>query len=292
MYNRQLDTFLKVAELGSFSKAAEALYITPSAVIQQINNLEQSLQVNLFIRTKRGTHLTPAGEYLQQSGQTLIQLNEDILHHLHILSHERKPEIRIGTDLLMKCRLFYELWVRFCEDHENYQAKIVNIDKIIKDYKQVDFIEGIKDGELWQNNMDFLELCTVPIACAVPKTHELASKKLLSFKDMQGKTLITIRKGMSEILDQLGVAAENHGVQVIHIHHYDLSLFSMCIVNGYLLQTPFCWQDIHPNLVTIPCLWEYSLPYGLHYHKELPKPSTEFLEFVKELCKTEKFRLY
>ena len=68
MYNRQLDTFLKVAELGSFSKAAEALYITPSAVIQQINNLEQSLQVNLFIRTKRGTHLTPAGEYLQQSG--------------------------------------------------------------------------------------------------------------------------------------------------------------------------------------------------------------------------------
>ena len=40
MYNHQLDTFIRVAELKSFSKAAEALYITPSAVIQQVNALE------------------------------------------------------------------------------------------------------------------------------------------------------------------------------------------------------------------------------------------------------------
>ena len=40
MYNRQLDVFLKVAESGSFSRAARALFVTPSAVIQQINTLE------------------------------------------------------------------------------------------------------------------------------------------------------------------------------------------------------------------------------------------------------------
>ena len=36
MYNHQLDTFLKVAELGSFGKAAEALYISVPAAIQQV----------------------------------------------------------------------------------------------------------------------------------------------------------------------------------------------------------------------------------------------------------------
>ena len=41
MYNRQLCTFLKVAELESFSKAGECLYISASAVIQQINALER-----------------------------------------------------------------------------------------------------------------------------------------------------------------------------------------------------------------------------------------------------------
>ena len=48
MLNHQLETFIQVAENGSFSKAAEKLYITPSAVIQQINNLEQDLQVTLL----------------------------------------------------------------------------------------------------------------------------------------------------------------------------------------------------------------------------------------------------
>ena len=55
MLNHQLETFIQVAENGSFSKAAEKLYITPSAVIQQINNLEQDLQVTLLKRTRHGT---------------------------------------------------------------------------------------------------------------------------------------------------------------------------------------------------------------------------------------------
>lgn len=40
MYNPQLATFIRVADAGSFSKAAEASYITPTAVIKQINLLE------------------------------------------------------------------------------------------------------------------------------------------------------------------------------------------------------------------------------------------------------------
>lgn len=47
MYNPQLDTFVAVAEQGSFSKAAEKLYITPTAVMKQINALE-SISALLF----------------------------------------------------------------------------------------------------------------------------------------------------------------------------------------------------------------------------------------------------
>ena len=43
MYNPQLDTFLKVADAGSFNRAAAALYITAPAVIKQINLLEQTV---------------------------------------------------------------------------------------------------------------------------------------------------------------------------------------------------------------------------------------------------------
>lgn len=48
MYNHQLDTFIQVAEVGSFSKAAAALYITPTAVIKQMNLLEATVGVPLL----------------------------------------------------------------------------------------------------------------------------------------------------------------------------------------------------------------------------------------------------
>lgn len=48
MYDRRIDTFLAAAKASSFSKAAEQLYITPSAVVQQVAALEQSLSVRLL----------------------------------------------------------------------------------------------------------------------------------------------------------------------------------------------------------------------------------------------------
>ena len=58
MYNPQLDTFICVVEAGSFSKAAEELYISAPAVIKQINSLENSLNLQLFERTHRGLIIT------------------------------------------------------------------------------------------------------------------------------------------------------------------------------------------------------------------------------------------
>lgn len=54
MYNSQLTTFVQVADSGSFNKAAEALYISSTAVIKQINALEKHLDLTLFSRTNHG----------------------------------------------------------------------------------------------------------------------------------------------------------------------------------------------------------------------------------------------
>ena len=61
MYNPQLETFICVVEAGSFSKAADRLFISPPAVIKQINSLEASLGLQLFSRTHRGLVVTEAG---------------------------------------------------------------------------------------------------------------------------------------------------------------------------------------------------------------------------------------
>lgn len=68
---RQLEIFTQIAENLSFKIAAEELYISPSAVTQQMNNLEQELGTRLFIRDSKNINLTPAG-YTFLSGATEI----------------------------------------------------------------------------------------------------------------------------------------------------------------------------------------------------------------------------
>ena len=58
MYNPLLTAFVCAADCGSFTKAAEKLYLSPTAVMKQINTLESHLQLQLISRTNQGIRLT------------------------------------------------------------------------------------------------------------------------------------------------------------------------------------------------------------------------------------------
>lgn len=97
MYNPQLETFLRVANAGSFNKAAAEAFITPSAVIKQINLLEESLEVSLFERTHRGLNLTDAGKSIYQDAKYIIQYCKDSVARAKNTVKAGDGLIRIGT---------------------------------------------------------------------------------------------------------------------------------------------------------------------------------------------------
>lgn len=77
MYSNQLETFLRAAEMGSFSRAADKLYISPNAVLKQINALEERLSVKLFKRTHRGIELTEGGKLLYKEAKYIVDYCDD-----------------------------------------------------------------------------------------------------------------------------------------------------------------------------------------------------------------------
>lgn len=79
MYNHQLKVFICVAECGSFSRASQLLYMSPTAVMKQINNLEKHLGISLFIRTKTGSYLTEAGKSIYKNAKKIIQFSDDAI---------------------------------------------------------------------------------------------------------------------------------------------------------------------------------------------------------------------
>lgn len=146
MYIPQLDTFLKVAESGSFSKAAQALYITPSAVIQQINHLETNLEVHLCVRTARGVQLTDAGELLQREGTSLLAQWGKIRAMLQSMQLSSSSTLCIGMALLRKCPLFQWLWPAFHLSHPQTQARFVEINYPLTQTPEVELFESVWDG--------------------------------------------------------------------------------------------------------------------------------------------------
>jgi DNA-binding transcriptional LysR family regulator len=92
-----LQAFLQVAEQGSFSVAAEKLYLTQPAVSKRIAALEQELDTRLFDRIGRKVSLTEAGRALLPGARKILEDVENSRRQIANLSGTVKGRLRIGT---------------------------------------------------------------------------------------------------------------------------------------------------------------------------------------------------
>ncbi len=109
MYNHQLDTFIQVADAGSFSKAGEAMFISPTAIMKQIDRLEETLAVQLFHRTPRGLTLTNAGKSYYQDARYMIQYAKDAQTRAKNAMQDDRSMIRFGSSLMTPCQFLMDL---------------------------------------------------------------------------------------------------------------------------------------------------------------------------------------
>lgn len=292
MYNPQLDTFIKVADAGSFNKAAEDSFITPTAVIKQINLLERSLDVKLFERTHRGLKLTKAGQSIYQDAKYIIQYcRESVVRAKNAMQNE-DTVIRIGSSPMTPAQLLVQLWPEFQEYCPGMKFEIVpfentpeNAREILANLgKNIDIIGGIFDQTMLElRNCDGLELSREPFCCAVSIHHPLALKEKLQIHDLYGQNLLLMHRGWSSYVDQLRDDLwKNHSeIHIIDFDFYNTNIFNRCEnTNDVLLAIPG-WANVHPLLKVIPVEWEYSIPYGLLHSHHPTEPVKKFLSAVK-----------
>lgn len=94
---RAVETFIAIVETGSMAGAAKRLGTTPSAVSQQINNLEQVFGVQLFDRHLRPIGLTPAGTLLQDHALKIADAVESAKGALIDMHLSRIPRLRLAV---------------------------------------------------------------------------------------------------------------------------------------------------------------------------------------------------
>lgn len=79
MYNKYLDIFIEVADTGSFTKAAEKFFVSPTAIMKQINQMESDLGLKLIIRTHQGVQLTEVGKQIYKDSKHIINYSNRVI---------------------------------------------------------------------------------------------------------------------------------------------------------------------------------------------------------------------
>lgn len=292
MFNPLLTAFVCAADCGSFTKAAERLFISPTAVMKQINALETHLGLKLMERTPQGIRLTPTGEVIYKDAKFLFDYSKRSLDSAHHAMEATSRGFRVGTSLLNPAKPFMDLWYRVGQQFPDHSLQLIPFEDdhtgILTEIgalgEKFDFLMGVCDSRLWLGRCNFLPLGRCRKMVAVSRDHRLAGRERLSISDLYGETLMMVKEGDSAGNDRIraDLVRDHPAIQIEDTpHFYDISVFNRCAQTGNVLLILDCWKEVHPALVSIPVDWDYSLPYGLLYALEPSEAVARFVETVR-----------
>lgn len=204
---KYLETFIYVAEQNSFTKAAEKLGYTQSAVSFQIKQLENSLGTVLFERINHKIKLTPTGRKVLDMAHRMIALTDDIKK---TVSSDNKISGNICIAMADSlCNFIF--WDSYSDFHKKYpdvSLKIISTgtEEMFRLAVQndVDLIFTL-DKHIYDPAYRIAKEFPVNIHFTASPDHPLANKKTIDFADLADCPFILTEKGMSyrRIMEEL-----------------------------------------------------------------------------------------
>lgn len=119
----QLRTFVAIAETGSFTRAAEVVFKTQSAVSMQMRRLEERIGKPIFVRDGRASRLTEDGERLLGYARRMVRLSEETLAAFD--ETELTGSVRLGTPDDYAERFLPEVLARFSRSNPRVEVSVV-----------------------------------------------------------------------------------------------------------------------------------------------------------------------
>ncbi len=290
MYNKSLESFVKVAETGSFSKAAELLFVSRPALIQQMNLLESRLGFKLFVRSNRGVTLTEAGHCFYNGVTDLIRRFDAVMRRCLEFEEVGRDTLRIGSLPNFTPVVLPRICRRYCELYPQVRLQFIEypLESYFKGFAddKFDITTEYMSGYMFDEpGYQFVKLAEDRHCCGISPAHPLAARERIRFSDLRGKKLVLYAKGITRADDMLREYLGKHEptVEMIDITTYSSSLSIKCeLEDCILIYYSMYWQSF-PTLVTLPVEWNFPIDIGLGY-KSNPRPAVRrFIALAEEM---------
>lgn len=227
---RQLNYFIRAAELLHFTAAAEASFVTQSTLSQQIKQLEEELGTLLFDRIGKQVRLTEAGHIFLIHAQRIILEIKKSKQSLYELANMINGELKIGVTysfsslLLPALTPFSKKYPGITLHVESGTASVLEDKLRMADLDIILAFHEQTDGD----GLEMQPLFSSRVMMVVSKDHPLAQLKKISFKEIAKQDLVLQSNGFSsrEMLND--IFKKNHVSPIIKMEMNDVhSLLAM-----------------------------------------------------------------
>jgi DNA-binding transcriptional LysR family regulator len=194
---RQLEIFIKVAELGSFSKAADALFLTQPTVSEHIKSLEDELGVRLLDRLGRGAAVTKGGALLQGYAQRLLALSRETRQAMESFQGRMSGELLVGASTIPGEYILPALIGRFKEKFPDIAITLLIGDsQAVTEWVAEGRAEvGVVGARSGHRGIDFRELLPDDIVLIVSPAHPWQGRKQVTLEELRAEPLLLRERG-------------------------------------------------------------------------------------------------
>lgn len=283
MNDRNLMSYITVAEKGSFYKAAQSLYMSPQTLVQQINQLENEVSVKLLERSSKGVELTPAGKSFYLNAKNIIALSRRALDECREIEETPQVYLRVGINSMPM--LMADACLAFHARRPDVKLVFVNFNEqnwlsMLCD-GTIDLVECAESRkELSSFELDFQPLATdTRVALMVPG-HPLAAKETLSISDLN--TCRTYVNRLSSLVSLKRTIKQEEGEERLIELPCDMqTVFQVCF-NGGLYLVPSRYAGNFKPLIARPLAFSQQWNFGLAYRMKHPAIVDDFLAIFRE----------
>jgi len=227
---RQLRAFVLVARLGSFTRAAQAMHVTQSALSLLVRELESAMDTRLFDRTTRAVALTVAGSEFFPQAQRILEDLETAIAGVHKLVAKEKGKVVVAAPLLLSNAFLPPILAAF-------HAKYPGIEVILQDTLTAGVLAHVRGGEAdvglgtfasSEADIAWTVLFAEAMVAAFPVSHAFATRKRLTWADLAGQPILALRGGsVFRDLTEAGFSSAGIPLRPVFEANYAGSLIGM-----------------------------------------------------------------
>ena len=196
----QLRTFREVAEALSFTRAAQKLNMTQSAVSHQIKALERELGEPLFIRAKGGVRLTDSGQLAHSYAERILEEADALRERIRGDEHEPRGRVRAAAATQAFVHLFARLFESFMRDHDRVALSFrttVSTEQTVADILNGAADVGFASLPVYSPALQVTELFEDELGVVASARHKFAAARETSVTEMRRERFILFEQGAS-----------------------------------------------------------------------------------------------